>query len=158
MTPQVWRLGSLGAAAFALCVLLTVTWVKIGFDVFALINRPQTAVETSTSGPPEPWSAPKPLLRANNSAETLIGEVLNVRLSRLGYSNATVRAGPLRPLGGGLYLTEVRIEGRGDAETAANVANWVAINRNAVRMKSLSLGVDSQNKGALTILLEIVVA
>lgn len=107
------------------------------------------------ASPPE--RALKPLLRRGQAtAETAVGEYLNGRLGQMGLAVTSARVTTLRPLGDGLFLAEVEVEARGDAAAAAAAANWVAVNREAVRMSSLSLTSDAAGGRCRLVLLMVV--
>ncbi len=101
----------------------------------------------------------RPALRRNGaSARIAIGEYLNGQLGELGLNVTSVETPAVRPLGGGLHLAEVHVQARGDAAASAAAANWVAVNREAVRLKSLNVGLGPGQEGLCTLVLLMVIA
>lgn len=147
--------------------LATVVFVGIALTALGAAGADLIAVDRAKADTPAGASAPaavrwqplKPAVRRNGaSAKVAIGEYLNGRLGELGLNIISVETPTVRPLGDGLHLAEVRVEARGDAATSAAAANWVAVNREAVRLKSLAVGVGPDGSGTCTLVLLMVIA
>lgn len=150
------------AVAVAACAVLAVTSiVGIADDLGAVrdAGASETAEpKTGTTTAPGRWAAPKPVLRVGANSRAALDEYLNGQLGPLGLTITSITPSIIRPLGGGLNLAEVRIEARAEAPAAAAVAQWVAVNREAVRMKSLSMGIGADGDGVATVVLLVVTA
>jgi hypothetical protein len=161
MNPDIW-INRGAAAAVGVCAVLAVTSVVSLVDDLGAVGVAAAAetVQPRTGAPAVsgPWSSPKPVLRAGANSRTALDEYLNGQLGPLGLTITSITPSILRPLGGGLTLAEVRIEARGEAPAAAAVAQWVAVNREAVRLKSLSMGLEPGGDGVQTIVLLVVLA
>lgn len=153
------------AAALAAVVL-----VGIALTSVAAIGGDLVAVDRAKAGPPAsaptpvtraavPWRPLQPALRRNGAtAKIAVGEYLNGQLGQLGLTIVSVETSAVRPLGGGLHLAEVQVQARGDAAASAAAANWVAVNREAIRLKSLVVGVGPDGSGTCTLVLLMVLA
>jgi len=162
MNRQVWVHRAAALASVALAGIALTSVAAIGGDLVA-INRAKADTATPALATPAssvvPWRPLKPVLRRNGSeAKIAVGEYLNGRLGQLGLAIVSVETPSVRPLGGGLHLAEVRVQARGDAAASAAAANWVAVNREVVRLKSLSLGVAPDGTGTCTLVLLMVIA
>lgn len=160
MKLAVWKNRAAAAAVIVLTGLSLVSLVPVTTNILAV----REAEARAAADRPKPLTAPpapqamRPILRRGAATQDIaIGEFLNGRLSELGFSPSSVDTLSIRPLGGGLQLAEVRVQGRGDATAAAAVANWVAVNREVVRLKSLSLstGADGAGNGVVVLLMVI---
>jgi hypothetical protein len=164
MSMTIWINRGAAAACLLLSVLAILSGIAVIGDIAAVhaAERNTPAPAPATIAPPsQPLSSAglKPLLRADASTpEVALGEFLNVRLAELGLLVNGVQAVSVRPLGGGLKLAEVRITGTAEAADVASVANWVAVNREAVRLKSLSVDPGVEGRGACTFVLLMVIA
>ena len=160
MNARVW----INRAAAAACVLLLglafASAVAIGGDVAAVnaarrTDAPPPATGSSMTAP----AALKPLLRANAATPNVaVGEFINLRLGDLGLFVSAVDVASVRPFGNGLKLAEVRVTAAGSLSDIASVANWVAINREAVRLKSMTVEQGADGRGGCTLVLLMVVA
>lgn len=159
-----WLNRGAALAALALGVVALTSTFAVGRDVQAVataIADVPAATEAGTAKTAEAttWTPGRPLLRRNGAtAEIAIGEHLNGRLAELGLTVLSVEAAELRPLGGGLHLAQVRVQARGDAAASAAVANWISVNREAVRLKSLTLGLGPDQEGTIALVLLMVIA
>ncbi|MDI6623293.1 MAG: hypothetical protein QME55_01060 [Brevundimonas sp.] len=161
MNRKVWLHRAAGVAALGLTGVALVSAVAIGGDLQAVASARDSAaaVALSSAKGSGPWTAGQPLLRRNGAnAQIAVGEYLNGRLGELGLAVLSAEAATLRPLGGGLHLAEVRVQARGDAAATAAVANWIAVNREAVRLKSMTLGLGSDGEGTVSLVLLMVIA
>lgn len=161
MNRKVWLHRAAAVAAFGLAGVALVSAVSIGSDLQAVASARDgaPAVAHSPAKGPAPWTAGAPLLRRNGAtAEIAVGEYLNGRLGELGLAVLSAETATLRPLGGGLHLAEVRVQARGDAAATAAVTNWIAVNREAVRLKSMTLGLGSDGEGTVALVLLMVIA
>lgn len=151
-------------AALALGAVALTSTLAVGRDVRAVAAagaRPPAVADATKAQAAEaaPWTPGAPLLRRGGAtAEIAIGEHLNGRLAELGLTVLNVDAADPRPLGGGLHLAEVRVHARGDAAASAAVANWISVNREAVRLKSLTLGLGPDQEGTIAFVLLMVIA
>lgn len=162
MNRSVWISRGAAGASVALIVIALSSIVAIGGEVIA-VDRAKadgpTIQPAITARPASAWKAVRPALRRNGAtAEVAIGEYLNGHLGELGLNVVSVTAPTVRPLGGGLHLAEVRVQARGDAAASAAAANWVAVNREAVRLKSLAIGSGPDQEGTCTLVLLMVIA
>jgi len=162
MNRSVWISRCAAAASAVLIVVALTSVVAISGEIIAVgrAKADEPAVPQAASARPAPaWKAVRPALRRNGAtAEIAIGEYLNGRLGELGLNVVSVTTPSVRPLGGGLQLAEVHVQARGDAAASAAAANWVAVNREAIRLKSLTLGVGPDQEGTCTLLLLMVIA
>lgn len=161
MNRQVWihRATALASAVLAGIALTSVA--AIGGDLIAIDRaKADTATPAPTASAPSivPWRPLKPAVRRNGaSAKIAVGEYLNGQLGQLGLNIVSVETPSVRPLGGGLHLAEVRVQARGDGAASAAAANWVAVNREAIRLKSLTVGVGPDGTGTCTLVLLMVI-
>lgn len=141
MTAAVWKNRLAAGAVIGLIALSLPALIRILGDVGAVREaeaRAAEAVQAIPAAPPVPQALQPILRRGATAADVAVGEYLNGRLSELGFGTTAVQVVSVRPLGRGLQLAEVRVEGSGDLASVAAVANWVAVNQEAVRLKSLS--------------------
>lgn len=162
MNRKVWfhRVAALAAVLLAGIALTSVA--AAGGDLVA-VNRAEidtpTPAASATAPPAVGWRPLKPALRRNGAAtKVAVGEYLNGRLGELGLNIVSVETPTVRPLGGGLHLAEVVLQARGDAAASAAAANWVAVNREAVRLKALTVGVGPDGSGTCSLTLLMVIA
>lgn len=161
MSRSVWIHRAAALAAVGLAGVILTSVAAIGGDLVAVdrakadtASAPSLVVQTTPA-----WRPLKPVLRREGAeAKIAIGEYLNGRLGQLGLTIVSVEAPSVRPLGGGLHLAEVRVQARGEAAASAAVTNWVTVNREAVRLKSLSIGVGPDGTGTCTLVLLMVIA
>ncbi|HYC98455.1 hypothetical protein [Brevundimonas sp.] len=160
MNRTVWIHRGAAIASVVLIGVALTSAVAVGRDVHAVTGaRKALQPAASPASVTRAWTPGPPLLRRNGAtAEIAIGEYLNGRLGELGLAVTSVEMAELRPLGGGRHLAEVRVLARGDAAASAAAANWVAVNREAVRLKSLSLGIGSDQEGTAALVLLMVIA
>ncbi len=161
---RVWLNRGAALAALALGAIALTSAFAVGRDVRA-VAAADAKGSTGEVGPKTgsadtaPWTPGAPLLRRGGAtAEIAIGEHLNGRLAELGLTVLNVEAADPRPLGGGLHLAEVRVHARGDAAASAAVANWTSVNREAVRLESLTLGLGPDQEGTIALVLLMVIA
>ena len=162
MNRKVWvhRAAALAAVLLAGVALTSVATARADL---AAVDRAKAdtpvPVASATVPPAVRWRPLKPALRRNGaSAKIAVGEYLNGQLGQLGLNIVSVETPTVRPLGGGLHLAEVRVQARGDAAASAAAANWVAVNREAIRLKSLTVGVGPDGSGTCTLVLLMVIA
>jgi len=159
---QVWMHRAAALASVVLVGVALTAVTSIGGDLIAVDRaRADTPASAASASAPAAlrWQPLKPAVRRNGaSAKVAVGEYLNGRLGELGLNIISVETPTVRPLGDGLHLAEVRVEARGDAATSAAAANWVAVNREAVRLKSLAVGVGPDGSGTCTLVLLMVIA
>ena len=162
MNRQVWIHRAAALASVVLAGIALTSVAAIGGDLVAIdrakadtaIPAPAASV-TSTAR----WRPLKPAVRRNGaSTKIAVGEYLNGQLGQLGLNIVSVETPSARPLGGGLHLAEVRVQARGDAAASAAAANWVAVNRDAIRLKSLAVGIGPDGTGTCTLVLLMVIA
>lgn len=161
MNQEIWIRRSAAVATLALGALVIVSTVHVGVDVWrvraaeAATVMPKRAAVTPTTK----WTAPVPILRVGaGQPKTAVAELLNSQLGGLGLTLTSVEVSSVRPLGSGLRLAEVRVEAKGDAAAAQAAAEWVAINREAVRMKSISTGLGPQDDPVASMVLLVVIS
>lgn len=160
MISAVWKNRLAAAAVVSLIGLSLPPLIEAVGAVLAVGEAEASAAEAAQTVPAAP-SVPgtlRPILkRGAATPEIAIGEYLNLRLSDMGYAATVVQVVSARPFGRELQLAEVRLEGAGDAAALAAVANWVGVNRDAVRLKSLSTtqGPDGSARSTLVLLMVI---
>lgn len=160
MNRALWINRGAAVAAFVLAGVALTSSLAIGRALSAVGeargDAPTPALKPATRPLP---AAARPALRRNGaSAGIAIGEYLNGQLGELGLNIVSIETPTVRPLGGGLYLAEVQVQARGDAAASAAAANWVAVNREAVRLKSLTVGLGPDQDGLCTLVLLMVIA
>jgi hypothetical protein len=160
MRSALWGRRIAALAALGLAGLCIASVIAVTGDVLEVRNARASVPDIVRSADAPAASAslrPMVQVRAGNP-ETAIGEYLNTRFGDLGLlvNGATVVS--LRPLGRGLRLAEVRVSGSGDATAAGSIANWIAVNREAVRLKALTLTKGSDGRGRLELTLLMVFA
>lgn len=159
MNRELW-LRRVAAVVTVLCAFLAIgAAVRATGDVGAVIQaRGGNSAVPVVSGDAD-WQPPRPAVKAAQGQHAAaINSHMNARLSALGLVPTNVSVGDLQPLGGGLSLAEVRIEAQGDAKAALAAAQWTAVNREAVRLKSLALSQDPTGGGQIVMVLLVVVA
>ncbi len=162
MNRRVWIHRATALASVVLAGIALTSVVAIGGDLVAVDRaKADTATPASTASTPPAvhWRPLKPAVRRNGAtAKIAVGEYLNGGLGELGLNIVSVETPTVRALGGGLHLAEVRVQARGDAAASAAAANWVAVNREAIRLKSLAVGVGPDGTGTCTLVLLMVIA
>lgn len=164
MTRSVWIRRAM-AGAILVCSLATVTsLVAIVGDVLEV--QAATGANASTPQPPpraeRPWVRPAPLIQVSaGDPKVRLGEFFNARLRRMGLGIDSFEVVSTRPLGDGLRLVEARLKASGDMTGAVALAEWTAVNRPAVRLKSLVLDAPDQagaDRGALEAVFLVVIS
>lgn len=161
MKREVWIRRGAAMATLALGALAIASTVHVVVEVWRVRAAEAAAVtpKRDAVAPTTKWTAPVPMLRVGaGQPKTAIAELLNSQLGGLGLTLTSVEVSSARPLGNGLRLAEVRIEARGDAAAAQAAAEWVAINREAVRMKSISTGLGPQDDSVASMVLLMVIS
>ena len=161
MNREVWIRRGAAVATLALGALAIVSSARVGVDVWRVHAAATSAAAAKpvAVSPPAKWTTPVPMLRVGGGPpKTAVAELLNSQFGGLGLTLASVEVGSTRPLGDGLRLAEVRVEARGDAAAAQTAAEWVAINREAVRMKSISIGLGPQDDPVASMVLLMVIS
>lgn len=161
MNRELWiRRGA--ALGVGVCLILGGTSIASIMDDLGAIrgaSAPPGTASRERGNPSADRSAdPEPVIRAGTNTKTAIDEYLNGQLGALGLTITSITPSSVRSLGGGLKLAEVRIEAKAEGPAAITVAQWAAVNREAVRMKSLSMGIGADGEGVATIVLLVVVA
>lgn len=160
MISAVWKNRLAAAAVVGLIGLSLPPLIKAVGAVLAVGEAEASAAEaaqTVPATPPIPATLRPVLKRGTSTPEIAIGEYLNVRLPGMGYAATAVQVVSARHLERGLQLTEVRLEGTGDAAALAAVVNWVGVNRDVVRLKSLTTtqGADGSARSTMVLLMVI---
>lgn len=159
MNRELWTRRSAALGVIACTIVSLIALTGLVDDLGAV--RSASVAEADALGAPVGgglrWVEPKPVIRAANP-KIAIDEYLNGQLGPLGLTLLSITPSSVRSLGGGLKLAEVRIEARTDGSAAQAVAQWAAVNREAVRMKSFSMGVGADGEGVVTIVLLMVIA
>lgn len=162
MNRQVWIHRAAALASVVLAGIALTSVAAIGGDMVAIDRaKADTATPAPAASPASivPWRPLKPAVRRNGATPKIaVGEYLNGQLGQLGLNIISVETPSVRPLGGGLHLAEVRVQARGDGAASAAAANWVAVNREAIRLKSLAVGVGPDGSGTCTLVLLMVIA
>ena len=158
MSREVWvrRAFACVAVVSAMAGLAATFYIVDDVHAVAVAKGPEATARPAASR--ATWTSPKPVLRGAANPATAVNEYLNGQLGPLGLEIISIGQPSIRPLGDGLKLAEMRVEARAEAPAATAVAQWVAVNRDAVRMKSMSLGVGSDGDGVATIVLLVVVS
>lgn len=160
MNRTVWIHRAAAVATIGLAGMTLASVVSIYDDLQAVAAaRDRTPSVRLAAKSSASWASGRPLLRRNGAnAQIAVGEYLNSRLGEFGLAVVSAETATPRPLGGGLHLAEVRVQARGDAAAVAAMANWVAVNREAVRLKSLNLGLGADEQGTAALVLLLVIA
>lgn len=161
MNRALWLRRGAAAGVVALGGLSLVSAAAIAGDVLA-VRRAASDGEPSSAAAASryrPLPGLKPILRPGAaSPDIAIGEHLNGALGQSGLVVTSVRTASVRSLGGGLRLAEVRVEGRGALAAAGAVSRWVAVNREAVRLKELAAMTSPEGDGRVSFVLLMVIA
>lgn len=161
MNFKVWLPRAAALATLGLCVTSTIFASHVGEDIWRVKQAQAAAVlpKPTLATTNQKWTQPVPTLRVGTAdAQTKIAEFLNVEVGSLGLTLTSVKLSSNRPLGNGLRLAEVRVEAKGDARATQAVAEWVAINREAVRLESISAGLDAQDEPVASMVLLMVIS
>jgi len=158
MNRIVWRNRVAAAGALVLGLVALTSAVSAVGDLLAV----RAAGAGLGAAPAAAFTAPaglRPVVRRTNAdSKVAIDEYLNVRLGALGLGVSAVEVVQVSPIGHGLQLAEVQVRGRGGPAAAAAAANWAAINREAVRVKSMTVTVDPSGQDICTLVLLMVIA
>lgn len=160
MNRMLWLRRGAAAGVVALGALSLVSVAAIAGDVLAVQRAASEDRPPSEAAPRRrPLPGLKPILRLGAaSPDVAIGEHLNGALGQSGIVVSSVRTASVRSLGGGLRLAEVRVEGRGELAAAGEISRWVAVNREAVRLKELTAMTSPEGDGRISFLLFMVIA
>lgn len=161
MNREIWTRRGAAIATLALGALVIISTAHVGVNVWRVRAAESAAatprrVSTETTAK---WTTPAPMLRVGaGQPKTAVAELLNSQLGGLGLTLTSVEVSSTRPLGAGLRLAEIRVEAKGDAAAAQAAAEWVAINREAVRMKSISTGLGPLDDPVASMVLLMVIS
>lgn len=162
MMPKLWINRVAGLACVVLAGVALTSAIAVVGDLLVVHNAAQAA---TAGAPPVSRSIPgvpagiKPLLRRGGAtAQVAVNEYLNGAFGTLGLNVVSAETVSLRPLSNGLQLVEVRVEANGDATAAAAAANWVGVNREAVRMTALSMNAVPDGAPRCSLVLLVVIA
>jgi hypothetical protein len=161
MIREIWTRRGAAIATLALGALAIVSTAHVGVNVWRVQAAESAAARPKrvSTEPATEWTTPTPMLRAGaGQPKTAVAELLNSQLGELGLTLTSVEVSSARPLGAGLRLAEVRVEAKGDAAAAQAAAEWVSINREAVRMKSISTGLGPQDDPVASMVLLMVIS
>lgn len=147
-------------AGAGVVILAIVSLISIGSAVGDVLAVEQAKRQLGTPSPaasPAAWQQPVPLMQiGDGDAKALLGERLATDIRNAGLATTEVELTSLRPLGGGLQLAQVSVTATGEAPALMALANWVAVNRSAVRMVTLDSQVsDGPSVHKLTLLVVI---
>lgn len=162
MNRRLWINRISAAAGAGLLAVAVLSAVAILDDLGAV--RAASAREGAATAPAAPGQALdlrslQPVLRRGEAeAGVSVGEYLNGRLGQLGLNVSAAELVSLRPLGRGLELAEVNVQARGDMAAAAAAASWVAVNRESVRLKALTVGSRPDGEPQVSLVLLMVIA
>lgn len=161
MKSSLWINRAAGLACVVLAGVAVTSAAAIAEDILA-VRQATDAVQPSprpAGAAPRAPNGLKPLLRQGAAAPGVaINEYLNGKLGEVGLNVVSAEMVSLKPLGSGLKLAEIRVEANGDALAAATVANWVSVNREAVRMTSMSISTDLNGDPRCSLVLLAVIA
>lgn len=161
MTRDAWirRSAGLGVLVCAGLILSSAAQAVLDLNAVAAAGSRLRPPPSPASSQATSWRAPKPVLRSPaGQAKARLNEYLNGQLPSLGLTLTTVDIGEPRPLGEGLALAEVRVSGHADASALMTLTQWVAVNRDSVRLSAVTAGLDPQGDGAFTAVLLVVIA
>lgn len=162
MIPKPWINRASALACVMLAGVALTSAIAVLADLRAVHDASRAAAEAEPPPPattPRPPAGLKPLIRHGAAApQVALNEYLNGKLGGLGLNVVSAETVSLRALGNGLQLAEIRVEANGDAVAAAAVANWVAVNREAVRMTSLAMTVAPDGAPRCSLVLLTVIA
>lgn len=153
--PWPHRLAGAGILVLTIVSLISIT-SAVG-DVLAVEQAKRQLGTPSPAASPAAWQQPVPLMQiGDGDAKALLGERLATEIRNAGLATTEVELTSLRPLGGGLQLAQVSVTATGEAPALMALANWVAVNRSAVRMLALDSQVsDGPSVHKLTLLVVI---
>lgn len=161
MISSIWIHRLCAGAVTGLVAVVTVSAAGTVGDMLAVhqaaaAGRAGTAPSASLSRPIPP---PAPLLRLNGATPAVaIGEYLNTQLGGEAVDITSVRTPSVRSLGGGVRLAEVHVVARGELGAMNNLLAWAAVNRKAIRMKSVSASTSPDGVGQYVFVMLMVVA
>ena len=159
MNRRIWLPRAAALVLLAGLVGCAAAGLAIADDLTAVASARSRLPAPTPALPPIPWTRSLPALRVGRGEpRAAVGEFLNGQLSRQGIEVLTLETPSIRPLGDGLRLVEVTVTGRGAAGAPEAVAAWAAMNRQAVRLKSLQVASDADGQGRITLSLLVVVA
>lgn len=162
MNRRLWINRISAAAGVALLAVAALSAIAILDDLGAV--QAASSREALADAPAAPTRALdlrslQPVLRPGKAEpEVVLGEFLNGHLGQLGLNVSAAELSSLRPLGGGLRLAEVHVQARGDMAAAAAAASWVAVNRESVRLKALTVGSRPDGEHQISLVLLMVIA
>lgn len=160
MNAKLWINRGAAVASLALTGLAVASAIAITSDV-STVQAAKTAApqQARQRAPINDVTTLKPILKSDGAPEAIaLGEFLNLRFSDLGLFVSAVDTVSLRTLGKGLKLAEMRVTATGTPTDLISVSNWVAVNREAVRMKSFTMASGADGRGSFTFILLLVVA
>lgn len=159
IVPAIWTRRACVAAALVCGGLALSGALGIAQDALDVREAQATAPASAFGGRRSPsWIRPEPVLRLDGQDGTArIGAFFNARLGELNLLSTSVEVTRLRPLGDGLQLAEVTVKAKGGSAAVQTLAEWVAVNREAIRATSLTV-VPVEGEIAATLTVVMVVA
>lgn len=156
MNRQLWL--NRGLATLILgCIFLSLAGLVSIFDNLSAVDQarePLVSADLPRATSSNATVVAKPALRAGvGEPSVAIGEYLNGQLGSLGLSITTITVPSVRPLGGGVRLAEVRVQTKAQADQIAALAQWAAVNHEAIRLKSVVLGMTPEGEGTASFIL-----
>ena len=138
LIPPPWPHRLAGAGVVVLAIISLVSIISAAGKLLEVQQAKGQLGTPSPAATTAAWRQPIPLMQiGDGDAKALLGERLATEIRNAGLATTEVELASLRPLGGGLRLAEVKVTATGEAPALMALANWVAVNRAAVRMVAL---------------------
>lgn len=141
MMPAI-TLNRICAASIVICLTAMIVAISVMLSNLmgvAALSQAFPPLSSPPSAPRNSWTIPEPAIDIRGGdPRSRIGELLNVALVDLGLSIRRVDVGTIRPLGDGLRLAEVRIVASGEAGALGPLVDWIAVNRDTIRLQTIS--------------------
>lgn len=148
-----------GAGMFFAVAVLVWSLTGIFSDQQALakarVALPPTPAATVVSG----WTRPTPLIHGGPAhRQARLVEALTEQMTQTRLEILAINTRNQRSLGDGLYLIEVEVQARGTFTDARTLIAWAGVNREAVRLTSVSADPDPAGGGVFSFALWVVAA
>jgi hypothetical protein len=148
-----------GAGMFGAIAVLVWSLTGMFTDQQALAKARAALPPTAAATVVVDWTRPTPLIRQGPAQrQARLVETLTEQLARTGLEVLAINTRNQRPLGDGLYLIEVEVQARGAFTDARTLIAWAGVNREAVRLTSVSADPDPAGGGVFSFALWVVAA
>lgn len=150
------------------CVALALAAAMVSVSALAGIVGDQQALgqartalppAQAPTGRPAGWTMPAPLVRSTPAQRASeLNEALTGQFARMELELVGIHERSRRVLGDGLQLVEVEVQARGEVSDAYRLIAWAAVNREAMRLVSVSANPDPAGGGVWSYVLLVVTA